>query len=165
MTQTDASMVRRQVVVDAPIARAFAVFTQRFGDFKPAEHNLLATPIAETVFEPRVGGHIYDRAADGSECRWARILAYEPPNRVVFSWDIGPQWEVETDPELTSEVEVRFVAESPSRTRLELEHRHIDRHGPGWQALSEGVDGDEGWPLYLARYAALLEEGRRQRAW
>jgi uncharacterized protein YndB with AHSA1/START domain len=165
MTQTDASMVRRQVVVDAPIARAFAVFTQRFGDFKPAEHNLLAAPIAETVFEPRVGGHIYDRAADGSECRWARILAYEPPNRVMFSWDIGPQWQVETDPERTSEVEVRFVAESPSRTRLELEHRHIDRHGPGWQALSEGVDGDEGWPLYLARYAALLEEGRRQRAW
>jgi DNA-binding transcriptional ArsR family regulator/uncharacterized protein YndB with AHSA1/START domain len=160
MTRTDASVVRREVVVDAPVARAFAVFTERFGDFKPAEHNLLASPIAETVFEPRVGGHIYDRAEDGSECRWARILAYEPPHRVVFSWDIGPQWQIETDPELTSEVEVRFVAEGDRRTRVELEHRHIDRHGPGWQALSEGVDGDEGWPLYLARYAALLEEGR-----
>jgi uncharacterized protein YndB with AHSA1/START domain len=158
MTQTEVAVVRRQVVVDAPIRRAFQVFTERFGDFKPPEHNLLAAPIAETVFEPRVGGHIYDRAVDGSECLWARILAYEPPHRVVFSWDIGPQWQIETDPEQTSEVEVRFVAENANRTRLELEHRHIDRHGPGWQALSEGVDGAEGWPLYLARYAALLEQ-------
>ena len=113
--------------------------------------------IAETVFEPYAGGHIYDRAVDGSECRWARILVYEPPARVVFSWDISPQWQVETDPELTSEVEVRFVAAGPDRTRVELEHRHLDRHGPGWQSVSEGVDGDQGWPLYLARYAALFE--------
>jgi hypothetical protein len=76
---------------------------------------------------------------------------------VVFSWDISPQWQVETDPELTSEVEVRFVAEGPDRTRIELEHRHLDRHGPGWQSVSHGVDGDQGWPLYLARYAALIE--------
>jgi hypothetical protein len=76
---------------------------------------------------------------------------------VVFSWDISPQWQVETDPELTSEVEVRFVAEGPDRTRVELEHRHLDRHGPGWQSVSDGVDADQGWPLYLARYAALFE--------
>jgi uncharacterized protein YndB with AHSA1/START domain len=160
MTQTQSAVVRRQVVVDAPIETAFSVFTDRFGDFKPAEHNLLAAPIARTVFEPHVGGHIYDRAVDGSECRWARILAYEPPDRVVFSWDIGPQWQVETDPELTSEVEVRFVAESVTRTRVELEHRHLDRHGPGWQSVSDGVGNDEGWPLYLARFAALLEKER-----
>jgi uncharacterized protein YndB with AHSA1/START domain len=156
MTQTESATVRRQIVVEAPIERAFAVFTERFGDFKPPEHNLLAAPIAETTFEPRVGGHIVDRAADGSECRWARILAFEPPTRVVFSWDISPQWRVETDPERTSEVEVRFVAETPLRTRLELEHRHLDRHGPGWEAVGEGVAHDQGWPLYLARYAALL---------
>ena len=157
MTETDTGTIRRQIVVDAPIDRAFGVFTERFGDFKPPEHNLLALPIAETVFEPRIGGNIVDRAADGTECRWARILAYDPPKRVVFSWDVSPQWRVETDPELTSEVEVRFVAESPDRTRLELEHRHLDRHGPGWQSVSDGVDGDQGWPLYLARYATLLE--------
>ena len=85
MTRTDAIVVRRHVVVNAPQAKAFAAFTGRFGDFKPPEHNLLAAPIAETVFEPRAGGHIYDRAADGSECRWARILAYEPPDRVTGS--------------------------------------------------------------------------------
>jgi uncharacterized protein YndB with AHSA1/START domain len=159
MTQAELSVVRRQVVVDAPIARAFAIFTERFGDFKPAEHNLLAVPIAETVFEPRVGGHIYDRGADGSECRWARVLAYEPPHRVVFSWDIGPSWQVEGDPENTSEVEVRFIADG-QRTRVELEHRNIDRHGPGWEAVADGVGHDAGWPLYLDRYAALFTGGR-----
>ena len=157
MIPAEVPVVRQQVVVNAPVEQAFTAFTQRFGEFKPPEHNLLAAPIAETVFEPRVGGHIYDRAADGSECRWARILAYEPPARVVFSWDISPSWQVETDPELTSEVEVRFVAEGPERTRVELEHRHLDRHGPGWRPVRDGVDGDQGWPLYLARYAALLE--------
>jgi DNA-binding transcriptional ArsR family regulator len=113
---------------------------------------------AETVFEPKVGGHIYDRAVDGSECRWARVLAYEPPDRVVFSWDISPQWQLETDPDNTSEVEITFVAETPRRTRVELEHRNLDRHGPGWQSVSDGVAHDEGWPLYLTRYAALFTE-------
>jgi uncharacterized protein YndB with AHSA1/START domain len=158
MTETQSAVVRKQVVVNAPIEKAFSVFTERFGDFKPREHNLLAAPIAETVFEPRVGGHIYDRAVDGSECHWARIQAYEPPDRVVFSWDISPRWQVETDPESTSEVEVRFVAESATSTRVELEHRHLERHGPGWQAVSDGVGGDAGWPLYLARYATLFTE-------
>jgi uncharacterized protein YndB with AHSA1/START domain len=159
MTQTGATVVRRQVVVDAPLERAFAVFTERFGDIKPPEHNLLRSPIAETVFEPKVGGHIYDRAVDGSECRWARVLAFEPPDRVVFSWDISPQWQIESDPDNTSEVEVRFIAESPTRTRIELEHRHLDRHGPSWPAVRDGVGHDEGWPLYLTRYAALFSEG------
>ena len=144
MTRTESPVVRKQVVVSAPLEQAFTAFTERFGDFKPPEHNLLAAAIAETVFEPRVGGHIYDRAIDGSECRSARILAYEPPARVVFSWDMSPQWQVETNPELTSEVEVRFVAEGPDRTRVELEHRHLDRHGPGWQSVSDGVDADQG---------------------
>ena len=158
MTETAAALVRKDVVVEASQERAFAVFTERFGDFKPPEHNLLSVPIAETVFERRVGGHIYDRGEDGSECRWARILAYEPPSRVVFSWDIGPTWQLEADPDNASEVEVRFVAVDADRTRVELEHRNIDRHGPGWEAILGGVDGDEGWPLYLQRYAALLSE-------
>ena len=156
MTDMAAAVVRRDISVEAPIDKAFAVFTERFGDFKPPEHNLLAAPLAETVFEPRVGGHIYDRAVDGSECRWARVLVYEPPDRVVFSWDIGPTWQLEPDPQNTSEIEVRFIAESPERTRVELEHRNIDRHGPGWEAISDGVGHDQGWPLYLERYAGLF---------
>ena len=158
MTETAAVVVHRQIVVDAPVEQAFTVFTERFGDFKPPEHNMLGVAIAETVFEPKVGGHIYDRGVDGTECRWARVLVYEPPDRVVFSWDISPQWQVEDDPANASEVEVTFVAETPQRTRVRLEHRHLDRHGPGWQSVGEGVDGDQGWPLYLARYAALFEQ-------
>jgi uncharacterized protein YndB with AHSA1/START domain len=157
MTQTADAVVRKETVVAAPLERAFRVFTDRFGDFKPPEHNLLGVPITATTFEPRVGGHIYDRGEDGSECRWARVLAYEPPTRVVFSWDIGPTWQIEADPTRTSEVEVRFVAEGTSHTRVVLEHRYIDRHGPGWDAIRGGVDSDGGWSLYLSRYAALLD--------
>ena len=156
-TQAHATTVRTEVVVDTPADHAFRVFTECFDVIKPREHNMLGVDIAESVFEPRAGGRVYDRGVDGSECRWARVLAYEPPNRVVFSWDISPCWQLETEPANTSEVEVRFVAETPQRTRVELEHRHLDRHGPGWQSVSDGVDGDQGWPLYLARYAALIE--------
>src|SRR5690242_19798618 len=160
MTQADAGVVRREIVVGAPIEKAFTVFTDGFGDFKPAEHNLLDVPIAETVFEPRVGGHIIDRGTDGTECRWARILAYDPPTRVLFSWDIGPTWQVELDPANTSEVEVQFTPVGPDRTRVVLEHRNIDRHGPGWEAVREGIDGDQGWPLYLDRYEAVANGTR-----
>jgi uncharacterized protein YndB with AHSA1/START domain len=160
MSPANDAVVKHQIVVDASIDRAFAAFVERFGDFKPPEHNLLGAEITETRFEPAVGGFIYDRAADGSECRWARVLAYEPPDRVVFSWDISPQWHIESDQNNASEVEVRFVAETPERTRVELEHRNLDRHGPGWESLQEGVDGDQGWPLYLVRYAELIVGNR-----
>jgi uncharacterized protein YndB with AHSA1/START domain len=149
-------VVVRQVVVDAPVDVAFKVFTERFGDFKPKEHNLLGSPIAETRFESHVGGHIYDVGEDGSECRWARVLAYEPPERVVFSWDISPTWQIEADEANASEVEVRFIAEDADRTRVELEHRHLDRHGPGWESVRDGVGEEQGWPLYLARYAEVV---------
>jgi uncharacterized protein YndB with AHSA1/START domain len=84
------------------------------------------------------------------------VLAYEPPDRLVISWDINPQWQIETDPGKTSEVEVRFIAETPERTRVVLEHRNLDRHLEGWEAVREGVDSEAGWPLYLRRYADLL---------
>jgi uncharacterized protein YndB with AHSA1/START domain len=156
-TQTPATTARSSIVVNAPIERAFRVFTEDFGAFKPPEHNLLAVEIAETVFEPRVGGYLYDRGSDGSECRWARVLAFEPPRRLVISWDISPRWQLETDLDKASEVEVRFIAEAAERTRVEIDHRNLDRHGDGWQGLREGVGGDQGWPLYLTRYAALLD--------
>src|ERR1700676_4325980 len=118
-TPPPAPSIRHEIVVEAPIERAFSVFTDGFGSFKPPEHNMLAVEIAATVFEPRVGGDVYDRGVDGSVCRWARVLAYEPPDRVVISWDISPQWQIESDPEKTSEVDVRFVAEAPDRTRVD----------------------------------------------
>jgi uncharacterized protein YndB with AHSA1/START domain len=156
-TQATATTVRSSVVVEAPIDQAFKRFTEDFDRVKPREHNMLQVDIAETVFEPHVGGNVYDRGVDGSECRWARVLAYEPPHRLVFSWDISPHWQIETERDRASEVEVRFIAETPKRTRVQLEHRYLDRHGEGWEGLREGVGGGDGWPLYLRRYAALFE--------
>jgi uncharacterized protein YndB with AHSA1/START domain len=155
-TQASQTAVRKQVVVAAPLERAFRVFVDDFDRIKPHEHNLLQNPISETVFDPRVGGYIYDRGIDGSECRWARVLVYEPPTRIVFTWDISPQWQIEPDQNKTSEVEVRFISEAPDRTRVELEHRYLDRHGPGWETERDGIAGDGGWPLYLRRYADVI---------
>jgi uncharacterized protein YndB with AHSA1/START domain len=152
-TPLSAKSIQHEVVVETSIEHAFSVFTDGFGSFKPPEHNMLGVELAETVFEPRVGGDVYDRGVDGSVCRWARVLAYEPPNRIVISWDINPQWQIETDFDKTSEVEVRFISESPRRTRVVLEHRGLDRHGEGWEAVRDGVDSDGGWPLYLRRFA------------
>jgi uncharacterized protein YndB with AHSA1/START domain len=157
-THVQDTTVRAQVVVDAPLERAFSVFTEGFGSFKPREHNLLEVEIAETIFEPRVGGHLYDRGVDGSECRWARVLAYEPPHRVVLSWDISPQWQLESDLEKTSEVEVRFIPETSERTRVELEHRNLERHGEGWEGERAGVAGAGGWPLYLQRFTEVVKD-------
>jgi uncharacterized protein YndB with AHSA1/START domain len=156
-TETQATSVRMQITVAAPIERAFRVFTEEFDRIKPREHNMLGVEIAETVFEPRVGGHVYDRGVDGSECRWARVLAFEPPHRLLISWDISPYWQIETNLDRTSEVEVRFIAESPQRTRVELEHRNLDRHGEGWQGEREAVSSEGGWPLYLQRFGDLLK--------
>ncbi len=154
----EATSVWHRVLVEAPVERAFAVFTERFGDFKPSTHNLLAVEIAKTVLEPRVGGRLYDRGVDGSECLWGRVLAYEP-HRLIFSWDIDPRWQVEQDPGKTSEVEVRFTAQGPDRTLVELEHRHLERHGDGWLGIREAVDSDDGWPLCLRRFATLTAAG------
>ena len=154
--QTAETSVRTSIVVEAPIDQAFSVFTDGLGSWWPPEYNLLEVDIAERVFETRVGGHVYDVGTDGSECHWARVLAFEPPNRLVISWDLSPQWQVETDPEKTSEIEVRFVSEAPDRTRVELEHRNIDRHGDGWEGLRDQIGSDSGWPGALLRFADRL---------
>ena len=157
-TEAQSTSVLTHVTVEAPLERAFRVFVEQFDKIKPREHNMLAVDIAETILEPRAGGRIYDRGVDGSECEWASVLAYEPPDRVVFSWNVSPYWQVETDAAKRSEVEVRFIAESPERTRVELEHRHLDRHGDGWEGLRAGVAAPDGWPLYLQRYTDLLND-------
>jgi uncharacterized protein YndB with AHSA1/START domain len=155
-TQAADTSVRASIVVEAPIDRAFSIFTDDIGSWFPREYNLLDTEIAERVFEPRVGGHVFDRGTDGSECHWARVLAYQPPRRVVISWDISPRWQIETDPDKTSEVDVRFIAEGPERTRVELEHRNLDRHGEGWEQTRESVGGEGGWAGCLRGFSERI---------
>jgi len=150
-TQLPATSVTTGVDVAAPIEHAFRVFTEGIGSWWNPEHHILQAELAEMVFEPHVGGHIIDRGTDGSECRWARVLAYDPPHRVCFSWDINLRWQLEPDPAKTSEVEVTFSAEERSRTRVVLTHRHLERHGEGWEQMRDAVSS--GWSL--ARFAEV----------
>jgi uncharacterized protein YndB with AHSA1/START domain len=154
--QISQTSIQTSIVVEAPIEEAFSVFTEDIGSWFPPEYNLLEVDIEKRVFETHVGGHVYDIGTDGSECRWARVLAYEPPNRVVFSWDLSPQWQVETDPDKTSEVEVRFTAETSYRTRVDLEHRNLERHAEGWEDQRDQLGSDSGWPGVMHRYADRL---------
>jgi hypothetical protein len=155
--QAAETSVRSSIVVEAPIERAFSVFTEGMGSWWPSEHHILEADVAEMVFEPRVGGHVYDRGVDGSECRWARVLTYEPPTLFVISWDINLQWQIESDPARTSDVEVRFVAEAPDRTRVEVEHRGLERHGEGWEPMRDAVG--RGWDTGLQRFAEAAPVG------
>jgi uncharacterized protein YndB with AHSA1/START domain len=148
--------VNKSIVVDAPIERAFHVFTQEMETWWPPDHHILDAPLAEMIVEPQPGGRIYDRGTDGSECQWARVLAYEPPTLFVFSWDINLQWQIETDHERTSEVQVRFSREGEGRTRVELEHRNLERHGDGWERIRDAVGSPGGWGVGLERFAKTV---------
>lgn len=144
-TSTQTTSVSTAVDVEASIERAFHVFTAEIGTWWDEDKHILAAPLAQMVFEPHVGGNIIDRGADGSECRWARVLAYDPPHRVCFSWDINTRWQIETDPAKSSEIEIAFTATAPRRTRVVLTHRHLDRHGEGWEGMRNAVSS--GWSL------------------
>jgi uncharacterized protein YndB with AHSA1/START domain len=146
MTQlVDDTTVRTSLAVNLAPDRAFHLFTAEIGAWWDADKHILQAPLAEMEFEPFVGGQIIDRGTDGSECRWARVLVYDPPHRVVFSWDIDVQWQIETDPDRCSEVEITFTALTDASTRVQLTHRHLDRHGPGWETMRDAVAG--GWSL------------------
>jgi uncharacterized protein YndB with AHSA1/START domain len=155
-TDVSTTSVNASIEVNTPKANAFRVFTEDMAGWWPPEHHILESELAEMVVEPRQGGRIYDLGVDGSECCWARVLAYEPPDRFVFSWDINLAWKIETDPARTSEVEVRFVALDDDRTRVELEHRHLERHGDGWEQMRDAVGSPEGWAGGLRLFAAHL---------
>ena len=156
--QTTENSVHESIVVEAPIEKAFETFTLGIAGWWPPEHHILQAPLSEMVFEPRDGGRIIDRGTDGSECTWARVLAYEPPHRVLISWDITLDWQLETRPEKTSEIEVRFTREGEARTRVELEHRNLERHGQGWEKMRDAVGSPQGWRVGLERFAERVKE-------
>jgi uncharacterized protein YndB with AHSA1/START domain len=153
---TEQTSVTRTVTVKASQDRAFKVFTDGFTTWWPASHHIGKAEMAEAVLEPREGGRWYERGVDGSECDWGVVRAYEPPNRVVVSWHLNGQWGYVADERLASEVEVRFIAEEPDSTRVELEHRHLDRHGDDWRAVRDGVSRDGGWGGILQGYSDIV---------
>jgi uncharacterized protein YndB with AHSA1/START domain len=146
--------VRRSIVVEAPQGLAFDAFTSGFDSWWPRGHHIGKAEMLVAVMEPRQGGRWYEKGVDGSECDWGTVLVWDPPKRVVLSWHLNGRWERE--PDRFSEVNVRFHVEGPSRTRVELEHRGLERHAFA-DDLRAGVDGKEGWPGLLERYAAEVK--------
>jgi uncharacterized protein YndB with AHSA1/START domain len=149
---------RASVMVEAPQEYAFAVFTEGIDSWWPREHTIGEAELKEMVLEPRVGGRAYGIGVDGSESDWGRVLAFDRPNRIVVSWDITLQWKRERNTAKTSEFEVRFIPDGPDRTRVELEHRHLERHGDGWEAMRDAVGSPNGWQGGLELFAAAAAD-------
>jgi uncharacterized protein YndB with AHSA1/START domain len=108
--------------------------------------------MAEAVIEPREGGRWFERSEDGSECEWGRVLAWEPPDRVVLVWQLSPDWQY--DAGLHTEIEVRFTAEGERRTRVELEHRGLENYAERAEQMRTILGSDDGWGGLLRRFAA-----------
>jgi uncharacterized protein YndB with AHSA1/START domain len=148
--------VSKTITVAAPQERAFTVFTEQIASWWPLENYTIgAQPAATVVMEARAGGRWFERAADGTECQWGRVLAWEPPDRVVLAWQISSEWTA--DPRIESEVEVRFVAEAPRRTRVELTHRNLATFGDQAEQMRQIFDSEGGWTGLLAHYSKVVE--------
>ncbi|MGH3716950.1 MAG: SRPBCC family protein [Micromonosporaceae bacterium] len=144
------------VTVAVPIEKAFRVFTESLHTWWPAEYHIGRAEMAEPVMEPKAGGRWYERGVDGSECDWGQVLVWEPPSRLVVTWQITGEWQYDPDPERASEVEVRFTADGPEQTTVQLEHRFLERL-VGGQAMHAAISGDGGWAGVLRHYAAATE--------
>jgi uncharacterized protein YndB with AHSA1/START domain len=150
--------IRKHVTVEAPQERAFDVFTRRMGSWWNPDHRLGDQPLADVVVEPREGGRWYEVGTDGAECQWGRVLAWEPHGRVLLAWQLNGQWDY--DPDFVTELEIRFVAEGPTSTRVELEHRDLERFGADAAAVRDSLDSPNGWAGLLARFGGgLASEG------
>lgn len=143
-----------KVSVAVPIERAFEVFTARFGTWWPADYHIGRAEMVDAILEPKVGGRWYERGEDGSECDWGTVLHWEPPTRLVVTWQINGQWQYDPDPAHASEVEVRFIADGPARTTVELEHRHLARLVDG-AGIYQAIGGAGGWTSVLESFAAV----------
>jgi uncharacterized protein YndB with AHSA1/START domain/uncharacterized damage-inducible protein DinB len=137
--------VKRSVVVNTSVERAFRVFTEGFDTWWPRGHHIGKKPLQKAVIEPRAGGRLYGREADGTECQWGTVTAWEPPNRLALAWQIDPNWQFDPDLSHASEVEVVFTPAANGMTRVDLEHRHFERHGQNFEQLRTGVGGPGGW--------------------
>jgi len=150
--------IQGTVTVNAPIERAFRIFTESFTTWWPADHHIGEADMAEAIIEPREGGRWYERGVDGSECDWGHVLAWQPPHRLVVTWQINGQWQYDPDPEHASEIEVRFTPEGSDQTTVELEHRLIHRL-VGGEAIRDSISGGGGWSAVLAQFAKAVANG------
>ncbi len=149
--------VRKSITVKAAPERAFEVFTTDFDSWWPRSHHIGKAPLKRAILETWQGGRCYTEHVDGSACDWGQVTAWEPPRRLVLAWQIHGDWSYEPDPAQSSEVEIRFTPEAGGLTRVDLEHRHIERHGASAAALRTAVDAPSGWTGILQLYVARVE--------
>jgi uncharacterized protein YndB with AHSA1/START domain len=149
--------VRKSIVVKTSVTRAFEVFTEGFDSWWPRSHHIGNAPMTKGIIEGRTGGRCYNEQVDGTECDWGTVQAWEPPYRLVLAWQISPQWTYEPDLEKASEVEVTFTPQDDGSTLVELEHRHFERHGEGFEKMREGVGAPGGWGSMLQLYGTATE--------
>ena len=148
--------VRRSVTVKASQARAFEVFTSKIGAWWPKSHHIGAADPETSVIEPKVGGRWFERGVDGVECELGHVLAWDPPARLLLAWQLTPEWKF--DPDLLTEVEVNFIEEGPGQTRVELEHRNLERFGDKAEAVRQSIGAPGGWTLILEIYAQFAAQ-------
>jgi uncharacterized protein YndB with AHSA1/START domain len=148
--------VRHSVVVNAPVERAFTVFTDGFGTWWPKSHTISAAPVEQAIIEPRAGGRCYDRGTDGSECDWGQVLVWEPPSKLVLAWQIDGTWSYEPEVERSSRVTITFARDG-ERTEVTLVHDEFDRHGSTGADVADGVR--DGWAMPLEALAAIIDSG------
>jgi len=154
MSMTDVA-VRQVVTVNAPIGTAFTVFTEGFDSWWPRTHKVGAADLKQAVLEGREGGRWYEVSTDGAQCDWGRVLVWDPPTRLVLAWQLDASWQY--DPALLTEVEVRFTEVGPRQTRVELEHRDLDRFGAARDEVRSALDSEGGWGGLMLAYAQTAE--------
>jgi uncharacterized protein YndB with AHSA1/START domain len=147
--------VRKTLVVRAPPEAAFRVFTEGFDRWWPRSHHIGKSELAKAVIEPRRGGRWYEICVDGSECEWGEVLAWDPPRRLLLAWRLDARWEY--DPDLLTEVEVRFTPAGDGQTQVDFEHRGFENMGAGGEAARASVDGPNGWGAILAEFKMAAE--------
>jgi uncharacterized protein YndB with AHSA1/START domain len=152
--QTADLTVRKSITVQASREHAFEVWTERFNEWWPKSHHIGQADMQKAVFEWREGGRAYELGVDGSECDWGRVLVYEPPERIVVTWQIDADFKYETNPENASEYEVRFIEQDENTTLVEFEHRNLERHGAEQaQKLYDTFNMPGGWGGLLQMFA------------
>jgi uncharacterized protein YndB with AHSA1/START domain len=159
-SSSELNTVKKSIAVAAPQKTAFEVFTTQMSGWWPETHHIGKTPMKDAVLDPRVGGRWYERGTDGAECNWGEVLVWDPPKRLVLTWDISADWQY--DATIKTEVEVRFIADGPSRTRVELEHRLLDRYGAHRDQVRTAIDSPGGWLGILKGFAELVERTANQ---
>jgi uncharacterized protein YndB with AHSA1/START domain len=157
MTPATIPPIEGKITVNVPVEQAFAVFTESFTAWWPHQYHIGQSEVAEVILESHEGGRWYERGVDGTECDWGRVLAWEPPSRVLFTWQINGNWQFDPDPAHASEIEVRFHADSPAQTTVVVEHRYFERL-IGGEGVHGAIRSGGGWPALLDSFAHMVKD-------